>query len=110
MTDTNISAKEIEINAPIFEDYLTNIFSDIISIETNENDDCNIDDFLIVTFTNAAAKELSDRIRKKLSERDIVIPILHCYNVFIKRRHFNEYRMQENENEIEYRREYKKIT
>lgn len=35
----------------------------------DENDDCNIDDFLIVTFTNAAAKELSDRIRKKLSER-----------------------------------------
>jgi len=35
----------------------------------DENDDCFIDDFLIVTFTNAAAKELSDRIRKKLSER-----------------------------------------
>ncbi|MBE6680876.1 MAG: hypothetical protein E7600_01145 [Ruminococcaceae bacterium] len=35
----------------------------------DENDDCNIDDFLIVTFTNAAAKELSDRIRNKLSER-----------------------------------------
>ena len=41
MTDTNISAKEIEINAPIFEDYLSNIFSDIISIETNEYDDSN---------------------------------------------------------------------
>lgn len=35
----------------------------------DENDDCNINDFLIVTFTKAAAKELSDRIRKKLSER-----------------------------------------
>ena len=35
----------------------------------DENDNCNIDDFLIVTFTNAAAKELSDRIRKKLTER-----------------------------------------
>ncbi|MBR2021858.1 MAG: UvrD-helicase domain-containing protein, partial [Clostridia bacterium] len=33
------------------------------------NDECNINDFLIVTFTKAAAKELSDRIRKKLSER-----------------------------------------
>ena len=35
----------------------------------DENDDCNINDFLIVTFTKAAAKELCDRIRKKLSER-----------------------------------------
>ena len=35
----------------------------------DENDTCNINDFLIVTFTKAAAKELSDRIRKKLSER-----------------------------------------
>ena len=41
----------------------------------NENDDCNIDDFLIVTFTNAAAKELSDRIRKKLSERAAENPL-----------------------------------
>lgn len=40
----------------------------------NEKDDCNIDDFLIVTFTNAAAKELSDRIRKKLSERAATEP------------------------------------
>lgn len=40
----------------------------------DENDDCNIDDFLIVTFTNAAAKELSDRIRKKLSDRAAVNP------------------------------------
>ncbi len=35
----------------------------------NENDDCNINDFLIVTFSRMAAKELCDRIRKKLSER-----------------------------------------
>lgn len=35
----------------------------------DENDDCNINDFLIVTFTNAAAKELSDRMRKKLSDK-----------------------------------------
>lgn len=35
----------------------------------DENDDCNISDFLIVTFTNAAAKELSDRMRKKLTEK-----------------------------------------
>ncbi len=35
----------------------------------DKNDDCSITDFLIVTFTNAAAKELSDRIRKKLSAR-----------------------------------------
>ena len=41
----------------------------------DENDDCNIDDFLIVTFTNAAAKELSDRIRKKLSERAAKQPL-----------------------------------
>lgn len=41
----------------------------------DENDDCNIDDFLIVTFTNAAAKELSDRIRKKLSERAAAEPL-----------------------------------
>ncbi len=41
----------------------------ILSRICDENDDCNIDDFLIVTFTNAAAKELGDRIRKKLSER-----------------------------------------
>ena len=41
----------------------------------DENDDCNIDDFLIVTFTNAAAKELSDRIRKKLSERAAQQPL-----------------------------------
>ena len=40
----------------------------------DENDDCFIDDFLIVTFTNAAAKELSDRIRKKLSERSEADP------------------------------------
>ena len=33
------------------------------------NDDVYIDDFLIVTFTNAAAKELADRIRNKLTER-----------------------------------------
>ena len=40
----------------------------------DENDDCNINDFLIVTFTNAAAKELSDRIhiikRKKSSKKN----------------------------------------
>ncbi len=41
----------------------------ILTRITDENDDCNISDFLVVTFTNAAAKELSDRIRKKLSER-----------------------------------------
>ena len=41
----------------------------------DENDECNIDDFLIVTFTNAAAKELSDRIRKKLSERAASEPL-----------------------------------
>lgn len=35
----------------------------------DENDDCNIDDFLIVTFSRAAAKELNDRIRKKLASR-----------------------------------------
>ncbi len=35
----------------------------------DENDDCNINDFLIVTFSRMAAKELNDRIRKKLSER-----------------------------------------
>ena len=40
----------------------------------DENDECNITDFLIVTFTNAAAKELSDRIRKKLSERAQIEP------------------------------------
>lgn len=41
----------------------------ILSRICDENDECNINDFLIVTFTNAAAKELSDRIRKKLTER-----------------------------------------
>ncbi len=40
----------------------------IIDRLCDENDECNITDFLVVTFTNAAAKELSDRIRKKLSE------------------------------------------
>ncbi len=35
----------------------------------DESDDCTINDFLIVTFTNAAAKELSDRMRKKLTDR-----------------------------------------
>lgn len=35
----------------------------------DENDDCNINDFLIVTFTNAAAKELLDRMKKKLTEK-----------------------------------------
>ncbi len=40
----------------------------------DENDDCNINDFLIVTFTKAAAKELSDRIRKKLSLRAREMP------------------------------------
>ncbi|MBQ7399104.1 MAG: UvrD-helicase domain-containing protein [Clostridia bacterium] len=40
----------------------------------DENDECNINDFLIVTFTKAAAKELSDRIRKKLSERAAAFP------------------------------------
>lgn len=30
---------------------------------------CNIDDFLIITFTNAAAGELRDRIERELSER-----------------------------------------
>jgi len=40
----------------------------------DENDDCTISDFLIVTFTNAAAKELSDRMRKKLSEKAVQCP------------------------------------
>ena len=40
----------------------------IISRIIDENDDCDITDFLIVTFTNAAAKEMSNRIREKLSE------------------------------------------
>lgn len=40
----------------------------------DENDDCNINDFLIVTFTNDAAGELNDRIRKKLSERGLENP------------------------------------
>ena len=46
----------------------------ILSRICDENDDCNITDFLIVTFTNAAAKELSDRIRNKLSERAAAEP------------------------------------
>lgn len=41
----------------------------ILSRICDENDECNINDFLIVTFTNAAAKELSDRIRTKLTKR-----------------------------------------
>ncbi len=40
----------------------------IISRIIDENDDCDITDFLIVTFTIAAAKEMSNRIREKLSE------------------------------------------
>lgn len=40
----------------------------IIDRLCDANDECDITDFLIVTFTNAAAKELSDRIRKKLSD------------------------------------------
>lgn len=40
----------------------------------DENDDCNISDFLVVTFTNAAAKELADRIRKKLTEKAAECP------------------------------------
>ncbi len=40
----------------------------------DEKDDCTIKDFLIVTFTNAAAKELSDRMRKKLTERAAEYP------------------------------------
>ena len=36
---------------------------------SDAEDDCTIADFLVVTFTNAAAKELSDRLRKKLSEK-----------------------------------------
>ncbi|MBP3580322.1 MAG: helicase-exonuclease AddAB subunit AddA [Clostridia bacterium] len=40
----------------------------------DENDNCNISDFLIVTFTNTAAKELSDRMRKKLTERAAECP------------------------------------
>ena len=40
----------------------------IINRLCDKNDDCNVTDFLVVTFTTAAAKELSDRIRKKLSD------------------------------------------
>lgn len=40
----------------------------------DENDDCNINDFLIVTFSRMAARELNDRIRKKLSERAGLYP------------------------------------
>ncbi len=41
----------------------------IINRLCDETDGCNITDFIVVTFTKAAAKEMSDRIRKKLSER-----------------------------------------
>ena len=41
----------------------------IVTRLCDENDGCNITDLLVVTFTKAAAKEMSDRIRKKLSER-----------------------------------------
>lgn len=41
----------------------------IVTRLCDENDACNITDLLVVTFTKAAAKEMSDRIRKKLSER-----------------------------------------
>jgi len=33
------------------------------------SEDCNINDFLIITFTNAAAGELRDRLERELSER-----------------------------------------
>ncbi len=41
----------------------------IVNRLCDENDSCNITDFIVVTFTKAAAKEMSDRIRRKLSER-----------------------------------------
>ena len=46
----------------------------IINRLCDKNDDCNVTDFLVVTFTTAAAKELSDRIRKKLSDAAIKDP------------------------------------
>lgn len=46
----------------------------IINRLCDKNDDCNVTDFLVVTFTTAAAKELSDRIRKKLSDAAVKDP------------------------------------
>ncbi len=46
----------------------------IIERLCNPDDNCVITDFLIVTFTNAAAGELAERIRKKLLERALLNP------------------------------------
>ncbi len=40
----------------------------VITLLTDENDPCGIENLLIVTFTRASAAELKEKIRKKLSE------------------------------------------
>ncbi len=40
----------------------------ILGKVTDENSSVNVDDFLVVTFTNAAASQMRDKIRDKLSE------------------------------------------